>query len=645
MKRSQLALVALAVLAVVGLWLLLDKSPVRNVDARPAPTVDTPRTESGAALPSAASDTAPAEEQRAVIAAADTGESAIAQASTAKSPAAAWGRLVLVDELGRESLEDDGVLTVACRSASGGFEELRAPVRSGAWRLELTGATLTEGAELEFRHVLVGARRLRILAPTTDLPCTAAQDVVVRARRPARTLLRVTDASSKLDLQNVELVRSDSALEAQHPGLSFDEKVIARARVSPLEIDELQDAEFGPRQRLFVGARGYAWQALELDLETGGERVAALTPGADLSLVVRGVDPSSGAVLRFRRAETRAPLLTLPLPRDDALELRDLPAQLLSVSAEVGDGLTAEPPVLGQIDVDLSVAKSVSAELILSKAPTTATAAVRGTLYAPRDWRLEAPTLLFRARDSALAGGAEQLVNCSRSDSDREGFEAFAFSVEAVPVGRCELVLFDPNYSVLLDVPPAGLEGVEFVLPQLAQVEFELLDSQTGERASDVRLAWQSVRPPGVTAGESEWATLLSDGLHGIRAPAGEIKLMTLTNHYEPYEATVRVAPGDARRVISLARACTIQVRLSAGGTALSLPKTWSATPSAVEGKGEVLSTRRSGKALNFVVSTPGTYEVRPDPIPGYRTPAPQRVDVQRGASAAIEFVYEIDRP
>jgi len=645
MKRSQLTLVAAAALVVLGLWLLLDESRVGNDDARPAPTADALRSASAAVRPSAAPDAAATAEQRAAVAAAvaDQGSSVDAKTPTSASPAAAWGRLVVVDEQGRESLEEDGVLALGCRSASGRFEELRASIRSGAWRLDLTGATLTDGAQLEFRHVLVGTRRLRVLSPTTNVPCTAAQDVVVRARRPARTLLRVTDASTKLDLQNVELVRSDSALEVQHPGLSFDEKVIARERVSPIELDDLQDAEFGPRVRLFVGARGYAWRSVELDLESGGERVVALVAGADLSLVVRGVEPASGTVLRIRNANAREPLFGCELARDDTFEIAGLPAGSLTLSAERGAWTDPQPLKLVELSLDLAPATKTNAELVLPAAPSAATAAVRGTLYAPREWALAAPALMLRALE--ITDFKDRFVECPRGESDRDGFDAFPFSVAGVPVGRCELLLFNPNCSLVFEVPAAGLEGVEFVLPPLAELEFELLDAQTGERAANVRLGWHSTRPSGVDTDAIEWSTLGSDGVHRIRASAGEIKLVTLTNDYEPYEQRLRVAAGDARRIVRLERACTIDVRLRAGGTPLALPRAWSAKPAAVEGQGEVLSARRSGKALTLVVSTPGTYEVSPDPIPGYRTPPPQRVEVQRGAPVSIEFVYEVERP
>ena len=648
MKRSHRILVALAAVLVL-VWLLVRQRDDPHVDAQPTTASAVTPSELVDVHPPEAADAATDEDVRkAVDMPASEAPLAAPSEDTKPAPPAAWGRLLVVEEDGRETLAGDGVLFVGSPNWARGPGDGRVVVRAGAWRLEINDAS-DRVTMLQFTSALVDKRVMRVEAPTSLLLLGDARDLDVRVRRPARSLLRVIDAATKLDLPNVTLAQHEftHGPYLRNTGPEFDRHIIVSGRESPIDVDAFSLVEFARNARLVVGAPRRAWQAFELDLVQGGERVIALAPGADLELLVHGVEPTAQCLLRVRRADTGEQLFACALARDDTLELTGLPAGPVTFSAEMGSGHTVAPLTLAELSLDLAPNSSTRAELELPRAPKACTAAVNGTFYASREWALDRPQLEFRSLEGAHADrrGARNLVECSRVQSERSGFDAFQFSIEAAPVGRCELTLGRTLFSVVLEVPPDGLNGVEFVLPPPAAIEFELLDAQTQARVAYAHLQWHSPRPPGVRGGTLEAATIERDGLHRIRAWAGEIQVAVVANGYEPYEELVRVAPGDEVRVIRLKRACTIEVSVRVGSTPLPLPPTWSATPTALDGTSEVLSKQHDRRALTLLVSPPGTYDVSPDPIPGYRTPAPQRVEVQRGAPVSIEFVYEVERP
>lgn len=650
MKRSHRLLVALAAVLVL-VWLLVRQRGDPHVDAQPTTAsaltpsepveVHTPET-----APAATDD----DERKAVDTPASEAPLAAPSEGAKPRPAAAWGRLLVIEGDGRETLAGDGVLNVRLRDGSlfGGGD--RAVVRAGVWRLEFDDPLKARMTKLHFASALVDKRFMHVEAPTAEVAFVDARDLDVRVRRPARSRLRVIDAATKLDLPTVTLVRPVARTHQQHPGLEFEPRILIQERASPLEIDGLSDVEFAQSVRVHVGAPGLAWQVHDHDLVQGGERIIALAPGADLSLVVRGVEPRSDSKLRIRRPDTRDLIFECALTRDDTLDIRGLPSGALTVSAEIGSGHTLEPVKLAELSLDLAPASSNRAELLLSAAPKFSTATVRGTLYLPLEWAIaefDDPMLDLRSLNGAhIDRDNGVFAQCSRGESNRAGFDAFHFSFDAAPVGRCEWVLFGkPDFSGVIDVPPAGLEGLELVMPHPVELEFEVRDAETGERIADARLGWQGPRPSGIDDRGFSLTEPDADGVHRVRAPAYEIKLKTFTDNYEPYEETLRVAPGAPRRIVRLKRPCSIKVLLRASGSTLPPPRRWSATPTAIDGSGETLSKERREDALVLMVSAPGTYEVSPDPIPGYRTPAPQRVEVQRGAPVSIEFVYEVERP
>jgi hypothetical protein len=649
-KRSHRLLVALAAVLVL-VWLLVRQRGDPHVDAQPTPASAVTRSEP---VDVHAPETTPAATNEDVRTAVDTPASeaplAAPSADAKPTPPAAWGRVLVIEEDGRETLAGDGVLSVSLRDGSLFGSGDRAVVRAGVWRLDFSDPLKARMTKLRFNSALVDKRFMNVESPTAEVAFVAARDLDVRIRRPARSLLRVIDAATNLDLPAVTLVQPLARTYQQHPGPDFEPRIVIRARASPLEIDDLSDVEFAQSVRVHVGAPGLAWQLHHHDLAQGGERVIALVAGADLSLVVRGVEPGSDSMLRIRRPETRDLIFECALTRDDTLDIGGLPAGALTVSAEIGSGRTLEPVKLAELSLELAPAMTNKAELVLSAAPKFSTAAVRGTLYIPLEWasaESDDPLLDLRSLSGAHIDRDNGVIaQCSRGESKRAGFDAFHFSFDAAPVGRCEWVLWgNPDFRGVIDVPPAGLEGLELVMPHPVELEFEVRDAETGERVADARLGWQGPRPSGIDDRGFSLTAPDADGVHRVRAPAYEIKLKTLTDDYEPYEENLRVAPGAPRRIVRLKRPCSIEVKLRAGGATLPPPRRWSATPTAIGGNGETLTKVRREDALVLMVSTPGTYEVSPDPIPGYRTPAPQRVEVQRGAPVSIEFVYEVERP
>jgi hypothetical protein len=631
--RTLFALAALALVAGLALWWIRQEAPAPLAADR-APVVRDERVPAEPPAPKTGlADTPTVAPEREVIEVAPP-------AAVAEAPATPTihGRLIVIDRDGRELTEVDGKLGWTPWN-----DELGRPsmtdVEDGAW--SITGPALVGIDELSFDSVFVDNRRAAIESPVDRLAPPFHEEIVVRARLAAESVLRVVDAVSGADLDGVTLVESTGFLmeAARHPGAEYASRVVAKDLRSPIALDGLvlPNHPFGQDGAQFlVGAEGYAWNLVQIDRKSGGERVLALERGADLALDVRGVDPASGACLRLRAAGSESgesPLLEVDLRSDGPLELLALPAGKYRALAEIGPHWRS-PVVLGEVPLELRAGERTEAVLELTEAPALELASASGMLYVPEAWKTSTSTLQLSLEllDTPLGGReTHRTIGCSKSNSARTGFDAYYWMEKGLQVGRYELSVFKPQFSFVFDVPSGGRTGIELTVPPPIELLVHVVDDITGQPEDAGQLNWHAAWPEGVSGGGLATADRTGPGEFRIRAPAAEVELMLWAWKYQPYSASVDLSNGIVEHTVRLQKGCGFELSMKDGETPIAFPDDWFPEIETVCGNGRRTLSQQGGFERKFMVSEPGTYALEIPLIPGYEPIPKQTIEVSAG--------------
>jgi hypothetical protein len=275
--RSLRWVIVLLVLGTAAMLFLVSRQDGPSRRAPDAPQAVDPRTSSSergvpAAPPSAATpsreEVAPAPEQ-------------VAEAKTAELRKLT-GRVIVLDPDGRAHETESGTITWLVWSDDGTGRPAETTVDQG--RFDVPGAV---GTKLTPSNVVLDGRAA--FADAKDLVVDAAGPLELRVRWPSRTMLRVVDAETHTDLNEVQVVKARGWEHTtdEHPGEVQAEQVLVEHATSPLELQPLKEP-FGTawQDTLFARAPGYAWTRFQLDFTTGGEHRVELRRPAELEVTL-----------------------------------------------------------------------------------------------------------------------------------------------------------------------------------------------------------------------------------------------------------------------------------------------------------------------------------------------------------------------
>jgi hypothetical protein len=402
----------------------------------------------------------------------------------------------------------------------------------------------------------------------------------------------------------------------------------------------LPDHPFGQGGAQFlVGAEGYAWDLVQIDRKSGGERVIALERGADLALDVRGVDPKAGACLRLRAAGSESgesPLFEVRLRSDGPLELLGILAGKYRAVAEIGPHWRS-PVVLGEVPLELRAGERTEAVLELTQAPALELASASGTVYVPEAWKATTSTLQLSLEllDTPLGGKeAHRTLGCTKTNSAREGFGAYFWTDKGLQVGRYELSVFKPQFSFVFEVPSGGRTGIELTVPPPIELLVHVVDDITGQPEDAGQLNWHPTWPEGVSGGGLAAADRTGPGEFRIRAPAAEVELMLWVWKYQPYSGRVDLGSGIVEHTVRLQKGCGFELSMLDGETPIAFPGDWFPKIESVYGNGRATLSQFGNFERKTMVSEPGTYALEMPQIPGYEPIPKQTIEVAAGQFA-----------
>ncbi|TAJ25422.1 MAG: hypothetical protein EPO68_00065 [Planctomycetota bacterium] len=645
MGRAKLALGLLTLLAAVAataLWLLARRAPDGAIAHREVAEHRAPRAEAPLEPVASATDAAPAARETLPLAA----EAAPAPAQPLDASATALrGRLILLDVGGAELPPPDGSFTLLPRRGKQFIPQLVLEVHAGVWSTPLADADSITG--ISVHSVRCGTRRPIVVEPVGVIPIPPQRELVIRAQLPRETILRVVDAATGTDLSAIALVAADTTGDPnlEHPGNDHAARGVGTELRSPIRLGELGvplPTEYP--WRAFVGARDYAWQALQIDLAAGGERRVALPRAGELELTVLGAGNAANSVIRARRPGSLVPHVELPLQAGvTTYALAGLAPGPLSLHVEIGDWLP-KPNELGRVDTEIRASERAHATLEVRAAAPVEKVNAGGRVLLPTAWQKNRVDVALELLDAPLDGAkTRRHYQCTPVGSAESDVLELRWAARDVQVGRYALALADPPLRALIEVPPGGREDFELVVPPPAELHLLVLDAATGEEIVTDRVNWNVRLPAGIDHRDFENARRDPSGRgYRIRAPEGAIQLYIAPPTHLPHSEDLDLASGVCEHTVRLEPGCGFALRMLDGATPIPFPPGWLPEPKCASGTGKLRQVQFGEFDQRVMVSEPGTYEVELPKLAGYKQPTAARIEV--AARQFAEAVIQLER-
>lgn len=533
-----------------------------------------------------------------------------------------FGTFVVERASGRLEGAAGGEFSLALYGASTEFlAALAVRVEAGRWRVACPAAHAAHVEYVGASEVVSAGTRLLVLAPAQPVPVGGALEVRAREARP--TLLHVVDARTGVELAGVELLRSPGASLPVPPNDPSQRAAarIGRELASPIDLAGLALLPQGSAA-LLVGAPGYAWTPITVEVGAGTERTVELAAGGDLRLRIEGdLRPEApvSVVLRRSQPPNGRPLAALSVPAPTTLLFDGLVPGEYALSAELGR--PSQTTLLGTVTAAVAAGSVSDATLVVAPQPRVERAALSGLLLVPQEWELETPTLDVQAL-SPLVSGQRARVELEVDPADGEpGFDAFRFSHAGLDVGRYSLGVRMPPLRLEFELPAAGLTDLRVVAPSPAVLVLRLHESETGAPVRPPLLYWAASRD-GEAFGDMQVVSYGAelDGYRIVTAP-GEVLLLPETGDgIELPEPVVPVPTGSSEASLPAARLTELDVVLLDAGVPQPFPDGWRVRFFRAEEDAalEVLLTA-STSLRRAQLPAGGRYRIEFDPFPGYQ--------------------------
>ncbi len=422
---------------------------------------------------------------------------------------------------------------------------------------------------------------------------------------------------------------------------------------------------------LYARAPGYAWGSIALDLSKSEQRELLLRPGSAIDVRLTNVQ-----LERYRALETKPMLCVYWIRKDggnqgvhfeplnETLETEGLRFDGLKpggyrVTVELGGGSWTERPVLALEEVSLAVGAPRELVLALADPPAPPEQATLGGVLSFPDFSGEEDVRLRLYHANWRGGDAD--AELSLADMERVGgtLPSWSFHLEDLPVGLYQVQLLPFQKNWMIELPAGGAEDLELVVPELAEVLVETVDTRTGERIplEVIRYGYPEDLPGRV---HHEWSG--TPVTVGFEDEPGRFRFWTAPGaayvrtyaipsglNYGIRREDLELVPGLQSVRFELFPACAIHFEFRVDGAAPRLSdEIWEwvhygtlKCVRAVDHKGH--SRGRVGEQLT-AVSAPGVYEISFEALTkGRFHPIPPRlVDVRAGETA--EVIVELHR-
>ncbi|QDV05096.1 hypothetical protein Poly30_05910 [Planctomycetes bacterium Poly30] len=458
-------------------------------------------------------------------------------------------------------------------------------------------------------------------------------DATVPVRGSAAVSLEVVAEGSGAHLADVDVLFANSALVvATYPRGQYTAK-LAEAERSPVLLQPSGDAAQAQAATLLVGARGYAWKKVSVDLTTVGERRVELSPAGSLELACEGLLPKD-ARLRLRTSNGLFADMQL---RAESTTLAGLPPGSYRVGLEVGDWFS-QPAVLAEQEIEIVAGESTDVRLVLEARAAAIVAPLSGTLIVPAAWEIPQNSVTLRRMTPSVTGARATSSFKGKRLSEVPGEDGhFAFANPELEVGTYVITHFQLNWAQVFEHPPEGTLDYRLEVPPPIEVTVRVVQEGTNETPEGIeRVIWCPVRPEGVEFGSMATAGKdAATGLFHLRVPEGKFTASARQAGFASEDVVLDTASGS-EFTLSVRPLAVCHVELRSEGKLVPWPDTYSLTAIDPTGKATKVDLAMSGAERWFRVETPGVYRVQGPEVDGFLEPAPVSADLVLGEDRTL---------
>jgi hypothetical protein len=545
-RAAALGLVFAAAAALaLGLWWFLGAGGGSEADARAG---DTGR------APSAAPELAPiaddADSLRPGANAFRSQPTAVEREAVCEDKALKFsGRLIVTDVNGAQDLEADGALELVGWTPRRS-ERLRAIVKDGAWSAEFFNAE--ELVDFSIGAVELGERAVSIESPEGRFFANAEREISVHVRVWPRTTLRVLDAATGADLEDVLLLASPShdSLGVAPPTWDDPARRIASGLRSPIDLGALR-ARFDELRvsRLLVIAPGFMWSATNPDFERPLVRTVSLQPGGDLSVRVLGLEAGASERVSLTRDGKTVDVYTVTA--DAPLELRGLLPAIYEVS------IAQESPFLlaDVTPAEVEVRRGRRAQVELAVPVTPLLEQIVGRLHVPNEWGFVEPRVSLWTFVSPRIKQGEIGVALRALEPQLAGHASFEWRASVPRELGLGLFVQDAAYWVEFDGRDDPRIAYGVVVPPPVELVVHVVDRATREEVATPDMTW-SLHGPGIHLVAADGGFVMDPTGRGrlARVPAGRVIVRASADGYQTGMLSLKLESDRVEALLQLDR-------------------------------------------------------------------------------------------
>ena len=551
------------------------------------------------------------------------------------------GSVVLERHDGAIDRQGDGTVLLHVR-----FDEARRvvelPVNDGRFEAtleaELGLPVSVRASEGSFAGVLA------IAASMDDQPVVIGGELILVMRVTRPLVLDVRDAESGLPLVDVDVARASGS--RLHPG--FAPVLLVEGESSPVDLRVSTSARTissSGQLSLIVGARGYAWEGVDLDV-AGGERLVELVPGGSLSVSITGMPERQALDLEVRAGAQRDLVLRTMTSGDRVRLVEGLKPGPVEVAIQRDNGFRM-PVVFGSAQgtiragetTELSIQVDPSAGEVAERFEVTVVARV------PAAWETDAMTLSAELVLSQVGGGADPTRRTPiGSEELAAGGRSLTFALGELTSGLWSLE-FDPSgWCCDIVVDHSGVYPVE--LPARASVLVEVVDELTGAPVDELRVFWLAIeKTPSMRWSSGSAEDLDQPGNYRFDAPVGRVRIYASSPDRRRFGREFDLVAGEQSLRLSLPPSQGVRVRVMHGAeVATPMDPSWQPF---LERDSEVVENERelaprTGGEIRLMVDEPGTYTLVVPPLAGFAAVDPIELEIPLGE--VIPFEVQVQK-
>ena len=467
-----------------------------------------------------------------------------------------------------------------------------------------------------------------------------SEEVVIYIQRAPLSRLEVVDSSTGVALTGVKVLGATSWEDegAAHPE-GLKQASLTNDTHSPVTLTPPADFIERGEVPVLVGASGYAWVPITLDLREGVERRVELPLGGKLSVAVTGEVPRLARLRLYRDGVFDRPLSEVRIDAAEENVWEALVPGRYNVRVELGEWYE-QTRTLAEGEVQVEPSRGAALALEIDPMEPVLQAKASGSLFVPAGWEMAQPSASVRLLGPSSDGTKQVRLLRQGEFAPVEGLPgSYTFELPAMEVGLYEFELNGLAWKTTYELRPGGSTDLRIEAPEPVAISVQVVDAATEQPVQVQCISWNPIWPKESRGGSSKMErNAESPGLFRFNATAGPIELSCWEDGFTPDSKVVK-AKELSKFTLKISRAMGATVLLFDGEKRVPWPELEELVIEPIDGGEGHLSTFESENGHpKFGVSESGRYHLVVPSFNGYQPHPPVEFDMVEGQDTEIKI-------